>query len=234
MQIKNEEEKSEMNSPESLLKRFEDAVFTRDLHILENAFKEIEASGLSTDSILTALTKGLDVARLELKDHSSSIPEFLLSVDVMKQGLNQLKSLQPENKNPDDHTRIIIGVVEGDVHDLGKNIVAGVLESCGYEVMDLGRDIPAGVFIEEVKNTRAHVLALSTMMSTPLENMQEVIAWCRRDLPSVAVLVGGAPLDEGIARSFGADGYAESAVHVPEEIKRILKSAKSFHHINTK
>jgi dimethylamine corrinoid protein len=221
-------------STERLLKRFEDAVLTRDQYILKNAFSEVETSGLSTDAILTALTKGLDVARLKLKDHSSSIPEFLLSVDVMKQGLNQLKSLQPAKKNPGHPARVIIGVVEGDVHDLGKNIVAGVLEACGYDVMDLGRDIPAGVFIEEVKKTRAHVLALSTMMSTPLENMREVIAWCRRDFPSAAILVGGAPLDERIAHSFGADGYAESAVTVPEEIQRILRSVKSSHNLSKK
>ena len=223
-----------MISTERLLKRFEDAVLTRDLHILENAFREVETSGLSTDAILKALTKGLDVARLKLKDHSSSIPEFLLSVDVTKQGLNHLKKLQPANKRPDNTARIVIGVVEGDVHDLGKNIVAAVLESCGYGITDLGRDIPAGVFIEEVKKTRADVLALSTMMSTPLENMREVIAWCRRDFPSAAILVGGATLDERIAHSFGADGYAESAVNVPEEVQRILRSVKSSHNLNTK
>jgi dimethylamine corrinoid protein len=222
-----------MHPQKDLLKRFEDAVLSRDIHALETAFKEVEISGLSTDSILKALTNGLDAARLALKNHSASIPEFLLSVDVTKQGLNQLKKLQPANKKPDDTARIVIGVVEGDVHDLGKNIVAAVLESCGYGVTDLGRDIPAGVFIEEVKKTRAHVLALSTMMSTPLENMREVIAWCRRDFPSAAILVGGATLDERIAHSFGADGYAESAVNVPEEVQRILRSVKSSHNLGS-
>ncbi len=212
-----------MKSQTDILRDFEDAVMSRDPNILDKAFQKATASGLAMDLVLKALTDGLNSARMKLQDHSSSIPEFLLSVDVMRQGLDMLKTLQPTNKDDGKASRIIIGVVEGDVHDLGKNIVAGVLQACGYDVIDLGRNVPPSVFIEEAKKTRAALVAVSTMMSTPLENMREVVAWCKRDLPHVAVLVGGAPLDEEIARSFGADGYAESAVNVPEETRRVLE-----------
>jgi methanogenic corrinoid protein MtbC1 len=119
---------------------------------------------------------------------------------------------------------VVIGVVEGDVHDMGKNIVAGVLEASGYRVVDLGKDVPRDRFLESLKKTKASLLALSTMMSTPLENMRDVIEWVRRLHPEVKILVGGAPLDERLARSIGADGYAEGAADVPGEAARVLAS----------
>jgi methanogenic corrinoid protein MtbC1 len=206
----------------AVLEHIEKAIQKRDQSLLEEAFLEAEHSGLGMDHVLKALTTGLDSVRVQLKNHSASIPEFLLTVDVLKQGLKKLEAIKPKDQTPRETERIVIGVVEGDVHDLGKNIIAGVLEACGYKVLDMGRDVQARLFIEEVKRARAPILALSCMMSTPLENMREVIAWSRRDLPHTAILVGGAALDEQIAAACGADGYAASAVTVPEEAKRIL------------
>jgi len=117
---------------------------------------------------------------------------------------------------------IVIGVVEGDVHDMGKNIVAAVLEASGYPVYDLGKDVPRDTFLESIEKTRASLVALSTMMSTPLENMRDIIRWVRKLHPTTGILVGGAPLDERLAKAMGADGYAEGAADVPEEAERVL------------
>jgi methanogenic corrinoid protein MtbC1 len=208
---------------ENLLKELEKAVLAQDVSLLEDAFNRASASGLSREAVLTAMAKGLDAARLRLGDHTLSIPEFLLSVDVLKQGLDKLSMLSPAKMNSAKTGSIVIGVVEGDIHELGKNIVAGVLEASGYTVIDLGRDVSPDLFIEKLKETRASLLALSTMMSTPLENMKNTVTWCKRELPGVAVIVGGATVDEAIAQDFGADGYAESVVTVCEEVHRILE-----------
>jgi methanogenic corrinoid protein MtbC1 len=206
----------------NLLKEFENAVLSQETASLEEAFRKAASSTLSTDLILEAMTAGLDAVRMRLNDHSISIPEFLISVDILKQGLDKLNTLPSAKKVPKETGPIVIGVVEGDIHELGKNIIASVLEVSGYTVIDLGKDVPAGDFIAKVKDSRASLLALSTMMSTPLENMRETVARCKREMPQVAVIVGGASLDETIARGYGADGYAESVVTVTEEVRRLL------------
>ena len=208
---------------DNLLIELENAVLRQNVPLLEEAFSRAAASRLSREPALTAMAKGLDAARLRLGDHSLSIPEFLLSVDVFKLGLEKLSLLPSASKNQPKTGTIVIGVVEGDIHELGKNIVAGVLEASGYCVIDLGRDVPPRLFIEKVKENRASLLALSTLMSTPLENMKTTVTWCKRELPGVAVIVGGATVDEVIAQNFGADGYAESVVTVCDEVQRLLE-----------
>jgi methanogenic corrinoid protein MtbC1 len=208
-------------SEKEFLKIAAETIVNKDAAGLDQVFKEAKSTGLSQDALLAAMTKGLDAVRLRLRDHSVSIPEFLLSVDVLRRGLNKLKLLKSPKKSSGKPVTIVIGVVEGDVHDLGKNIVTGVLQAYGYHVIDLGKDVSADRFLEKVKESRAAILALSTMMSTPLEHMRETVVRCKRELPEVAVIVGGAVLDQTIADNFGADGYAESAVTLPEEVRRI-------------
>ncbi len=211
---------------ENLLKKFENAVKKQDISVLEKAFREAGSSRLSTGSVLKAMTAGLDTVRLGLNDHSVSIPEFLIAVDVLKEGLDRLSTLPSAGNGPGKAGTVVIGVVEGDIHELGKNIIAGVLEASGYTVFDLGKDVSADDFIAKVKETRATVLALSTMMSTPLENMRETVERCKREVPGVFVIVGGATLDRELADSYGADGYAESVVTVLEEVKGLSRERR--------
>jgi dimethylamine corrinoid protein len=207
-----------------LLLALEEAVFNRDSASLESLLAGFDGSDVGPSEAIRALAKGMDRVRGRLRDREISIPEFLLSIDVFRQGLRRIaRDACEEEPGEDRETRtVVIGVVEGDTHDMGKNIVAAVLEASGYRVVDVGRDVPRDVFLSALKETKASILALSTMMSTPLENMREVIQWTRRLYPDVKILVGGAPLDERIAAALGADGYAESAVTAPEEASRLV------------
>jgi dimethylamine corrinoid protein len=206
---------------ETLLKQFENAVKKQDIFLLEKAFREAASSPLSTGSVLRAMIGGLDVVRMGLNDHSVSVPEFLIAVDVLKDGLAGLGTLPSAGKGPGEAGKVVIGVVEGDIHELGKNIIAGVLAVSGYTVFDLGRDVSADRFIEKVKESRASILALSAMMSTPLENMRRTVERCKREVPGVYVIVGGAALDRELAEAYGADGYAESVVTVLDELRSL-------------
>lgn len=206
---------------ENLLKEFENAVKNQDMFLLEKAFREAASSPLSTGSVLRAMIGGLDVVRVGLNDHSVSIPEFLIAVDILKEGLARLGTLPSAGKSPGEAGTVVIGVVEGDIHELGKNIIAGVLEVSGFTVFDLGRDVSADRFIEKVKESRASILALSAMMSTPLENMRRTVERCKREVPGVYVIVGGATLDRELAEAYGADGYAESVVTVLDELRSL-------------
>ncbi|ACL05879.1 Cobalamin B12-binding domain protein [Desulfatibacillum aliphaticivorans] len=196
------------------------AVFGADMDLLAAAFE----NSPDPRQALEALTRGLDAVRKKLGDYRSSVAEFLLCVDVMRAGLRKIKDACPKDG---DMPVVVIGVVRGDVHDLGKNIVAGVLEAYGYRVVDLGRDVAPLEFVEAVEKQGASVLALSAMMSTPLADMARTIEICKNRLPHVKVLVGGAALDQDAAQNMGADGYAESAVGVPGSLKSVMTAGKT-------
>ena len=208
-----------------ILQAIEESILFRDPDRVEEVIRGIENGAVSSSTILKALTGGMDRARRELRQGQRSIPEFLLCIDSFRRGVHCLKTYV--SQLPQKADGIVIGVVEGDVHDMGKNIVAAVLEASGYQVYDLGRDVPRDTFLESVEKTKASLVALSTMMSTPLESMRDVIRWVRRLHPTTGILVGGAPLDERLARAMGADGYAEGAADVPEEAERVLGLQRS-------
>ena len=203
-----------------ILKEIEEVILSRSPARVEKVFSKIDLGAVAPEAILGAMTAGMEKARRKLKEGECSIPEFLLCIDAFRKGVGHLKDASADVPRKGD--AVVIGVVEGDVHDMGKNIVAGVLEAAGYQVHDLGKDVPRDKFLESLEKTKASVLALSTMMSTPLENMREVIEWVRRLHPEVKILVGGAPLDERLAKAIGADGYAEGAPDVPGEAERVL------------
>jgi methanogenic corrinoid protein MtbC1 len=203
-----------------ILKELEEVILSQSPARVEKVFSKLDPASLSREEVLGAMTAGMEKARRKLKEGKCSIPEFLLCIDAFRQGVGHMKETGTDAAKKED--TVVIGVVEGDVHDMGKNIVAGVLEASGYRVIDLGKDVPRDRFLESLTETKASLLALSTMMSTPLENMRDVIEWVRRLHPEVKILVGGAPLDERLAESIGADGYAEGAADVPGEAERVL------------
>lgn len=203
-----------------ILKEIEEVILSRSPARVEKVFSRIDSASVSPNEILEAMTAGMEKARRKLKEGECSVPEFLLCIDAFRQGVGHLKGTRADV--PRKEEAVVIGVVEGDVHDMGKNIVAGVLEAAGYQVNDLGRDVPRARFLEALDETHASLLALSTMMSTPIENMRDVVRWVRQIHPEVKILVGGAPLDARLAKAIGADGYAEGAADVPGEAERVL------------
>jgi 5-methyltetrahydrofolate--homocysteine methyltransferase len=118
---------------------------------------------------------------------------------------------------------VAIGTVKGDLHDIGKNLVAMMLEGAGFEIQDLGNDVPPAKFVEAAR-AGANIIAMSALLSTTMINMKNIIeALDRADLPNpVKVMVGGAPLTEGYAKSIGADGYAADASQAVSIAKSLL------------
>ncbi len=203
-----------------VLKQIEEVILSRSPDRVDKVFGTIDLESVSPAEVLAAMTAGMEKARRKLKEGECSIPEFLLCIDAFRKGVGLLKDSNADGLSKDEG--VVIGVVEGDAHDMGKNIVAGVLEAAGYRVHDLGKNVPKDKFLEALDETGATLLALSTMMSTPIDNMRDVIRWVRKLHPEVKILVGGAPFDERLARAIGADGYAEGAPDVPEEAERVL------------
>jgi len=154
------------------------------------------------------------------------IPEMLMAARTMQASMLVLKPLIV-GSNVRTAGRIVIGTVEGDLHDIGKSLVAMMLEGAGFEVHDLGVDVKPERFVETVRNVKPCMVAMSALLTTTIPVMQTTIEALKRAglRDSVVVMVGGAPLTPQYAASIGADGYAEDAAAAARKAKELLDVA---------
>jgi methanogenic corrinoid protein MtbC1 len=154
------------------------------------------------------------------------VPELLLCADALYAGLEVLR---PHIKVGGAETKkqIIIGTVEGDIHDIGKNLVKIMFEAAGWVVHDLGKDVKLQRFAEEQKRTQSDVVALSALMTMSMLAMPKIIDMIKAKDTNVAIMVGGAPLTREIAKSYGADGYADNAGEAVREANEMLRRLKN-------
>lgn len=174
-------------------------------------------------AIEQGLVEGMNRAGKLFESEEYFIPELLLCSDAMYAGLDILR---PHLKRAENLIRpkIVIGVVEGDTHDIGKNLVKIMLEASGFEIVDLGRDISPQRFVDEAVKTGARIIALSTLMTTTMDAMAEVIRLLQaanvRD--QFKVIVGGGPISQSFADKIGADGYAAGAPAAVKLAKQLI------------
>jgi methanogenic corrinoid protein MtbC1 len=205
----------------SILTSLENYVAHRDIAAMEQIVTEFSGLPEEPSKIMDALCRGMERARKNTTEIDCAVTDLLLSIDCFRIGADWVAGLEP-SKNLAKGPSVVIGVVEGDVHHMGKNIVAAVLSANGFTVYDAGRDVPGSKFLEMVRETNAKILALSVMMSTSQNNMAELVRAVRLVSPTTRVIVGGASMDAELGRRIGADGYAEDATTVPEEFFRVL------------
>jgi dimethylamine corrinoid protein len=151
------------------------------------------------------------------------VPEVLLASESFYVGFNIINPMIKKTSHQ-PKARIVMGVVEGDIHDIGKNIIKVMLEASGFEVIDLGRDTPISEFITAVEREKPKILALSSLMTTTMTHMKDVIQELnnRTLRDTVKVVVGGAPLNEEFAQKIGADGYGRDAAAAVKLIQKII------------
>jgi len=204
----------------ALLKELEDGVCRGDISNIGVDW----AGGLRDappQAIIDALNRGMERALGGLKNAVLSVPEFLLVVDAFREGLALVNKRPHAKKGAQDDRCVLIGVVEGEVHDLGKNIVAAVLEPSGFRVVDPG-ELTRDRTLDAIEEHRPCLVALSAMMSTCIPAMQDTITWVRRMHPEVKIMVGGAALDADLASFLGAHGYADSAATATDAARSLL------------
>jgi 5-methyltetrahydrofolate--homocysteine methyltransferase len=179
--------------------------------------------GVSAVGILNkGLMPGMDVVGKKFKANEMYIPEVLIAARAMHAAMEVIKPLLSKS-DTNTKGKIIIGTVQGDLHDIGKNLVAMMLEGAGFTVIDLGVDIPPQKFVEELNKNSARLLALSALLTTTMVSMESVIKAVRAsDCKSIKVMVGGAPLTQEYAESIGADGYAPDASSAVDLVKSLL------------
>jgi len=175
------------------------------------------------EMIMDGLAAGMEVVGDLYDRNEYFVPEVLMCADALYAGLDILRPHVPE-KEGDVNAQVVIGSIQGDVHDIGKNLVKMMFDVAGWDVHDLGRDVPLEKFVEEQLRTDSEVVAMSAMMTTTMLGMKKVIKMIKEKNPDVAIMLGGAPVTQDVANLFGADGYAESAGNaVSEGIKMIAR-----------
>lgn len=185
--------------------------------------EEALAAGLDPyEAITEGLAKGMDVVSVKYDEEEYFVPEILLCSDAMYAGIAVLK---PHLRADQVGTmgRVVIGVIEGDTHDIGKNIVRIMLEAAGFEMHDLGRNVPIARFVEKAREVDADLVALSTLMSTTRDGMRRVVEELRAAglREGVKVMIGGPPVSWKFCREIGADAYggnAAEAVRIAREL----------------
>ena len=201
------------NTKEEILKDLASAVVDMDEELAVDAANRLVDQNLDAyDGIASGLAVGMGQAGKLYEEEEYYIPELLMCSDAMYAGLDVLR---PHLKKADtaDTFKAVVGVVEGDTHDIGKNLFKIMMETNGFEVVDLGRDVPPADFITKAKEIGANLIGMSTLMTTTMDNMEVVINLLKeanmRD--DIVVMVGGGPISQSFADKIGADGYAPDA-----------------------
>lgn len=203
--------------------QLKEAIITGKLEIATALTQQAIDSGMLPQEIINNyLIKGMEEIGIKFESGKAFVPNLLLSARAMKGCLEILKPLMKDDESVSLGT-LVIGTVKGDLHDIGKNLVASMLEGCGFNVINLGVDISSEQFVTAVKESKADILCLSALLTTTMNYMKDVIEALKeagyRD--KVKVMIGGAPVNEAFARQIGADGYssnANSAVTLAKEI----------------
>lgn len=152
------------------------------------------------------------------------LPQLIASAEAMKNAIAVLEPLLLKEGNSEEMPVVIIATVEGDIHDIGKNLVAMMLKNYGYRVIDLGKDVPAAEIIAAAKKHHARIIALSALMTTTMQRMREVVAEVKREALPVKVMIGGAVITQEFADEIGADGYSRDAAEAVKVAGRLLNS----------
>ena len=171
------------------------------------------------------LVAGMDRAGKLFDEEEYFIPELLIASDAMYAGLDILRPHIPKQDEGERKVRVVIGVIEGDTHDIGKNLVRIMLDVAGFEVIDLGRDVPPQTFVDRAKEVGARIIAIASLMTTTMDGMAEVVRILEAEKirDQFKVIVGGAPISQGFAKRIGADGYASRAPAAVQLAKRLVE-----------
>lgn len=218
-----------MSREKEIMNKLRDGVLEYDNDKVIEAANEALAVGMDAETaIFDGLVAGIEEIGRLYEIEEIFVPEMLLAADAMYAGLGILKPHMKKKGDQRVKGQVIMGVVQGDVHDIGKNIVKMMFDVAGFEVHDLGRDVPLDTFVEEQLRTDSELVCLSAMMTTTMVGMPEIIQRIKEKNPNVKIMVGGAPLSEDLASRFGADGYAKDANNALKDAINMVSSLRNL------
>lgn len=204
--------------------------------VVEGTVRALEEFGQTPAQILQhGLVAGMDIVGADFRDGILFVPEVLMAAKAMKAAMEVLRPLLTDNKGVEKQGTVVIGTVKGDIHDIGKNLVAMMLEGAGFEVINLGINVDADTFVQAIREHNADILGMSALLTTTMPYMRTVINRLidegLRD--QVIVLVGGAPLTEAFAEDIGADRYCRDAAVAVEAAKVLMQIKKEARRVRS-
>lgn len=214
-----------MLQKEELFRGLSDAVVAMDEEKVVELAGTVIADGIDPyEAIEKGLSHGMEKAGRLFEEEEYFVPELLICSDAMYAGLEVLKPHIKAAGTGKLH-RVVIGVIEGDTHDIGKNLVKIMLEASRFEVFDLGRDVPPARFVEKAHEVEADLIAISTLMTTTMEDMGAVMRLLEEQgtRGRFRVMVGGGPISKRFADRIGADGYAVNAGAAAKMAQELLR-----------
>jgi len=206
------------------LKTIANSVIEGEKEKVRELVQQAIANRVSADKILSeGLIAGMNVVGGKMRKHEVFLPEVLLSAGAMQAGMDLLKPLLATGEvslGP----KVVLGTVKGDIHDIGKNLVGMMLTGAGFQVVDLGKDIPAERFVQATKEEEAQIVAMSALLTTTMPEMRNTIEALKvaglRE--KVKVIVGGAPVSPEYAAQIGADGYGRDAAVAVDKVRELV------------
>ncbi|MEM4479335.1 MAG: corrinoid protein [Candidatus Methanomethylicaceae archaeon] len=209
-------------SKEEILNKLAEATILGDVETaIEYAKKAIEAGIDAYEAIMDGCAKGMQIVSEKYEKGEMYVPEILCSAEAMYAAMEVLKPyLKAETVG--ERKKVVLGVVRGDIHDIGKNLVKLMLEAAGFQVIDLGKDVPNEKFIEVAIKENADIVGLSALMTTSMIVMPEIIKEIKKRNPKIKTMVGGGPLSPEIAKMYGADGYGKDAAEAVKVAKSLI------------
>lgn len=206
------------------LKQIADNLIKGKAPEVKELVQKVLDEGVDVENVLNeGLIAGMNVVGAKFKANEFYVPEILIAARAMKAGMGILRPILAE-KNIKGVGTVVLGTVRGDLHDIGKNLVAMMLEGAGFEIIDLGVDVSPEKFIETAKEKKADLVGLSALLTTTMPSMEDVVKavgdFGLKD--KVKVMIGGAPITQSYADEIGADGYAPDAASAVDEAKQLL------------
>ncbi len=191
--------------------------------IVEDTKKALSEGHAAKEVLDEALLKAINEVGELFDKGKYFLPQLIASAEAMKASIEYLEPLLATGRSGGEMPTVVIATVEGDIHDIGKNLVALMLKNYGFKVIDLGKDVPKEKIIEAAKEHHAQVIALSALMTTTMQQMRHVISYAKENHVDAKVIVGGAVITQEYADEIGADGYSKDAADAVKLTKRILK-----------
>ncbi|MBA7645367.1 Methionine synthase [subsurface metagenome] len=204
------------------LKALADAVIKGDQSTAVEITKSALEEGTAAKNVLEeGLIAGMDVVGARFKNNEIYIPEVLIAARAMKMAM---EFLEPEliKAGVKPVGKFLVATVQGDLHDIGKNLVAMMLKGAGFEVIDLGVDVRPEKFVEQVKAKGVHLVGMSALLTTTMPGMEKTIKALKEAGVSAKIMIGGAPVTQGYADKIGADGYAADAASAVDMAKSLV------------
>ncbi len=205
------------------IRYFYEALRDTDLSVVKSLVKRcIDEQVHPIDILHKGLIRAMEIIGQEFKAGQIWVPEVLLAARNMHAGIDLIRPQLLKDKVR-SKGKFIIGTVKGDIHDIGKNLVSMMMTGAGYQVIDLGIDVPRESFIQAITDEKPDLVGLSALLTTTMLEMKDVIQYIRQTFSTPPkIIVGGAPVTQSFAREIGADGYGEDATTAVELSNRLL------------